>query len=101
MSFGDGIGDLKQALSAIVPASKPQATPRTDAANIDGRSVAEPGTQLDEASLSKAGGLIAQALGGSDVRTAKVTALQQAISNGSYSVTSSEVAGKIIQSLLD
>jgi negative regulator of flagellin synthesis FlgM len=101
MSFGDGIGDLKQALSALIPASKPQAPPRTEVASADGRSVTGSGTQADEASLSKAGGLIAQVFGGSDVRTAKVEALQQAIASGGYGVSSSEIAGKIIQSLLD
>ena len=42
----------------------------------------------------------AQALDGSDIRSAKVSALQQAIAAGSYSVSSSDVADKIIQSLL-
>lgn len=101
MSFGDGIGDLKQALSAVIPATKPPAAVRTEAARTDAKSVTGPGTQADEASLSKAGGLIAQAFGGSDVRTARVEALQQAIGTGSYRVSSSEIAGKIIQSLID
>lgn len=100
MSFGDGIGDLKQALSAMVPVTKPQTTPRADA-SVDGRSATPTETQTDEASLSKAGGLIAQIFGGSDVRTDKVAALQQSIGNGTYNVPSSEIAGKIIQSLLD
>jgi negative regulator of flagellin synthesis FlgM len=56
----------------------------------------------DQASLSTAGGLIAQAISGSnsDVRTDKVAALQQAIANGTYHVASSDVAGKIVDSLL-
>jgi negative regulator of flagellin synthesis FlgM len=99
MSFGDGIGNLKQALSAMVPTTKPQAV-RTDASTGEG-SLTPPETQTDEASLSKAGGLIAQVFSGSDVRTDKVVALQVAIRSGSYNVPSSEVAGKIIQSLLD
>jgi len=45
-------------------------------------------------------GLIAQALEGSDVRTEKVAALQESIANGSYNVSSSDVADKMIRSLL-
>ena len=100
MSFGDGIGDLKRTLGAITPATKPQATERTDASPSK-TLLAVKETRADEASLSEAGGLIAQIFGGSDVRTDKVAALQQAIGNGSYNVDSSVVAGKIIQSLLD
>lgn len=100
MSFGDGISDLKQALSAIIPATKPQAAARTEAtANGGPLKLQEP--QVDAANLSKAGGLAAQVFGSSDVRTEKIAALQQAIANGSYKVPSSEVAGKMIQSLLD
>jgi negative regulator of flagellin synthesis FlgM len=57
--------------------------------------------QTDHADLSAAGGLISKALEGTDVRTSKVEALQQAIASGSYHVSSSDVAGKMIQSLLD
>lgn len=103
MSFTNGIGDLKQVLSSITPA----ATTATQAqqiasvkANADNQtgSVREP--QADEARLSSTAGLIAQSLEGSDVRTAKVEALQQAIANGTYSVSSSDVADKMIQSML-
>ena len=44
---------------------------------------------------------MAQALEGSDTRSAKVASLQQAIAAGTYNVSSSDVADKIIQSLLD
>jgi flagellar biosynthesis anti-sigma factor FlgM len=45
--------------------------------------------------------LIAHALEGSDTRAEKVAALQQAIASGSYSVSSADVASKMIQSLLE
>jgi negative regulator of flagellin synthesis FlgM len=57
--------------------------------------------QTDQAVLSTAAGLIATSLAGSDVRTAKVEALQQAIASGNYNVSSSDVADKMIQSLLE
>ena len=54
--------------------------------------------KVDQANLSVAGGLAAQ--GGSDVRLDKVQALQQAIAAGTYHVSASDVAGKIVDSLL-
>jgi negative regulator of flagellin synthesis FlgM len=44
---------------------------------------------------------MAQALSGSDVRSSKVEALQKSIADGTYKVSSTDVADKIIQSLLD
>ncbi len=44
---------------------------------------------------------MSQALEISDVRSAKVAALQQAIASGSYKVSSSDVAEKMIDSLLE
>lgn len=100
MSFGDGIGDLKQALSAVVPAVKPRTVARAEH-TADGRSPKISESQTDAANVSKAGGLVAQVFGGTDVRTDKIAALQKAIADGSYKVPSSDVAGKIIQSLID
>ena len=54
----------------------------------------------DQANVSSTGGLVSQALNTSDVRTDKVAALQAAIANGSYNVSSSDVANKIVDSLL-
>jgi len=54
----------------------------------------------DGAKLSKTAGVIAQAFAGSDVRLAKVAALQQTIAAGTYSVSSSDVADKLMTALL-
>lgn len=97
MSFGNSIGDLKNVLSTLSPTSEVQATPRPE--NASSKPALSSETKADETSLSPASGLVAQALGGSDVRTAKVEALRQAIGNGSYQIPSSEVAGKVIESL--
>jgi flagellar biosynthesis anti-sigma factor FlgM len=83
----------------VLPASKPQAMPRVETKDTDNS--ADSTTQVDEASLSKASSLIAKTLELSDVRAAKVEALQQAIANGTYNVSSSAVADKIIQSLTE
>jgi negative regulator of flagellin synthesis FlgM len=103
MSYADGIGKVQQPLSPIAPT----ATARVQQVPTTGSEAKETGAsisnvaQTDHADLSAAGGLISKALEGSDVRTSKVEALQQAIASGSYHVSSSDVAGKMIQSLLD
>jgi len=50
--------------------------------------------------LSAAGGLVASAAAQSDVRLAKVAQLQQAIASGNYKVAASDVADKLVSSLL-
>jgi negative regulator of flagellin synthesis FlgM len=102
MSYTNGVGALQQGLSSITPA----ATPATESANTQNQSTAPVAKEgrvdhADQTNLSSASGVIAQALSGSDVRTNKVDALQQAIASGSYSVASSDVADKMIQSLLE
>lgn|ERR1700742_2392277 len=61
-------------------------------------------TQLDagsdRATLSAAASLAAAASPDSDVRMDKVSAIQQALATGSYSVPASEVAGKMIDQML-
>jgi negative regulator of flagellin synthesis FlgM len=97
MSFVGGVGSLQQevspagyseAVQTIVPTDK---TTEVAIANVQHGDLTE---------LSSTGGLVAQALGGSDVRAGKVASLQQAIADGSYNVSSADVADKIIQSLL-
>jgi len=99
MSSTNGIGDLKQALSAAVPATQAQSVQKQSHENNGPAPSSAP--QSDEATLSTTGGMIAQALQGSDVRTSKIEALQKAIASGSYNVSASDVADKMIQSLLD
>lgn len=97
MSYASGIGSLHQTINSIASAETKPATP---ANNPNGNGLIASGEHTDDANLSSAGGIVAQALEGSDVRTGKVAALQQAIGDGSYNVSSSDVAEKVIQSLL-
>ena len=103
MSYSSGIGSIQQAIDLIATS---EAKPVTPAAGPAGSASANEGTitnvgHADQTDLSSTSGIVAQALEGSDVRSTKVASLQQAIASGSYNVPSSDVADKIIQSLLD
>ncbi len=102
MSYASGINSLQQTINSITSSESKPATQIT--APDTGSRASEGSTagvaQVDQANLSSTGGLVAHALEGSDTRSAKVASLQQAIAAGTYSVSSSDVADKIIQSLL-
>lgn len=102
MSYTNGIGSLQQVLNSMTPATTQPASQAAELVNAPkpNQAAAAPAGQVDQASLSSTSGVIAHALEGSDVRTEKVAALQQAIASGSYSVSSSDVAGKMVDSLL-
>jgi flagellar biosynthesis anti-sigma factor FlgM len=58
-------------------------------------------TRTDGTSLSRLGNLLATAASSAnDVRTDKVAALKSAIDSGSYSVPASDVADKLINTML-
>jgi negative regulator of flagellin synthesis FlgM len=96
MSYSSGIGSPQQPVNAITPPETKPAIPAGPSSGvIDERPLASV-EHADQTNLSSA----ARALDGPDIRSAKVAALQQAIAAGSYSVSSSDVADKIIQSLL-
>jgi negative regulator of flagellin synthesis FlgM len=102
MSYASGIGSLQQTVNSITPS---EAKPAIQGGVSDSVTRASEGPianveQVDQTNLSSTGGLVAQALESSDTQSAKVASLQQAIAAGSYSVSSSDVADKIIQSLL-
>jgi negative regulator of flagellin synthesis FlgM len=98
MSYTDRIGGLKPTLNPVAGAT---GTQRSIPAKSAGKDPATPKPQTDDARLSAAGELITQTLGASDVRADRVEALQKAIASGNYSVSSAEVADKLIQSIMD
>jgi negative regulator of flagellin synthesis FlgM len=101
MSYTNGIGSLQQALSSIATvAAKPSAAADVPAGEAKSEASILSAERADQTELSAASGIMAQALEGSDTRSAKVAALQQAIASGNYNVSSSDVADKMIQSLL-
>ena len=102
MSYANGINSLQQTSNSVASA---EVKPATQVGAPDRVSKASDGStanvqQLDQTNLSSTGGLLAQAMEGSDTRAAKIASLQQAIAAGNYSVSSSDVADKIIESLL-
>lgn len=96
MSFVNNIGDRKQTPDVSIPVSETRARTK---ASVEESALSIDSTKTDEATLSAASGLIAQALGGSDVRSTKVETLRQSIADGTYSVPSIEVASKIMQTM--
>jgi negative regulator of flagellin synthesis FlgM len=103
MNYASGINTLQQAINSTTPIeAKPatQVNASDSVAKGSERALIANVEQVDQANVSSTGGLVAQALEGSDTRSAKVASLQQAIAAGTYSVSSSDVADKIIQSLL-
>jgi negative regulator of flagellin synthesis FlgM len=102
MSYNNGIGNLQQVLNSMTPATTQPASQAGEAAKAPKQHQAAlaRAEQADQTNLSSTSGVIAHALEGSDVRTEKVASLQQAIASGSYSVSSSDVADKIANSLL-
>lgn len=101
MSYTDGIGNLQQALASIASAEAKPAQKVADADAGAKQNVANGAAPADQAHLSTTGGLISRALENSDVRMEKVQALQQAIASGSYHVSSSDVADKLIKTLME
>jgi negative regulator of flagellin synthesis FlgM len=84
---------ISRATTAAIPASA-----RTEAATLT-PSGAVNVIASDSAKVSLAGAMLSQASTGSDVRFDKVAALQQSIGAGTYGVTSTNIAGKLIDSL--
>ena len=58
------------------------------------------GFDADRATLSSAGNEISQAASGEGVRGEKVAAVQSALAQGTYNVSASAVASKLIDSML-
>jgi negative regulator of flagellin synthesis FlgM len=101
MSYASGIGSLQRSINSITPSEAKSAIQASAPDSVINEQPVATVEHADQASLSSIGSLVAQALGSPDIRLAKVAPLQQAIATGSYNVLSSDVADKIIQSLLD
>jgi negative regulator of flagellin synthesis FlgM len=101
----DGISTLTQVLGSLSPsggvngAASVAETSRSSAEKTGNDGAGAP-SATDKTSVSSTGGLVAAALTTPDVRLDKVAALQTTIADGSYNVSSADVASKIVDSLL-
>jgi negative regulator of flagellin synthesis FlgM len=99
MSYTNSIGSANQ-LSTPMTTATTAPWSSTNIGTKSGNSASETnGLSDDQTSFSAAASLIGQPQGGSDVRSERVSALQQAISAGTYNISASDVADKLIQTL--
>ena len=97
MAGSNGIGSLQHLLGTL----DVEQTQRTGTSKAVAGIIPQGGaTVQDQAKVSAAGGLVAQATTGSDVRADRVAELQKAIASGTYHVSAQDVAGKIVDGLL-
>ena len=97
----DGINSLEKALGTLgIKESRATDAAKAATAQMAGRTGQAVHQNIDQASVSSAGGLVAQLANGPDVRTEKVAQLQAAIASGKYSVPASAVADKLVEHLL-
>jgi negative regulator of flagellin synthesis FlgM len=100
MNYTNGIGSAQQ-LSTLMTTAATAPRSQSNIAVQSGVSAPDTnGLSDDQTSFSAAASLIAQPSGESDVRSERISALQQAISAGTYNVSSSDVADKLIQTLV-
>jgi len=103
LSTINGIGSAQQlpeATEMSAPASSSRAL-RPDSRTAANAFESSTAAAADQTQWSAASGVMAQALAGSDVRSDKVAALQQAIAAGTYNVPAADVAAKVMGSLMD
>lgn len=103
MSISNGIGNLQGLSNPVTPASATVQTGKEE--QIKSSAAIAPGAAkrapvADQTVISSTSDLLTRALSGSDVRLEKIQPLQVAIAAGTYQVSSSDVADKIIGSLL-
>ena len=100
----ESISTLAKMLGDLNPTGKASSTEGLDATQASSQTSSSNQTVsrvvLDQATVSAAGGQVAQALTTSDVRMEKVAPLQAAIANGTYNVSASAVANKLLEHLL-
>ncbi|HEY0162752.1 MAG TPA: flagellar biosynthesis anti-sigma factor FlgM [Edaphobacter sp.] len=94
MSYPNAIGDWTQSMSTVVTSTATESRPYK---NLSETVFSSPSATQDKTNLSSTSELVARALEGSDVRFDKVNTLRESIANGSYYVSSSDLAEKMLQ----
>ena len=100
--YTNGIGGMPQQTGAAettgAAAASRAAKTESGSLRMNSASINSGGT--DGTKLSTTAGLITQAFASSDVRSAKVAAMQQSIAAGTYSISSLDIANKVMTALL-
>lgn len=89
-----------EALKAFLGVSAPASTRAPQVRSNEG-SGPQAALDGDQATLSRAGTEVSQSASMGGVRAEKVAAIQQALAAGTYSVPASEVASKVIDTMLE
>jgi len=100
MRTGNGISDVVQIQTGNVTRADETKPAHSKTREMTAKSANGSVPVEDETRLTAGGKLLANALNISDVRSAKVNALREAISSGNYSVPSSMVADKVFDSMI-
>jgi negative regulator of flagellin synthesis FlgM len=103
MSISNGIGNLQGLSNPVTPASATVQTGKEEqikSSTAQAPAAAKAAPVNDQAVISSTSDLLTRALNASDVRLDKIQPLQAAIAAGTYNVSSSDVADKLIGTLL-
>ena len=102
MTGMDGINSLQKTSGALQvnEATRVNGTAAAAAKAADQAATVPSSMGVDHASLSASGTIFAQQAATSDVRLTRVAEISRAISSGTYKVSASDLADKIIDSLL-
>jgi negative regulator of flagellin synthesis FlgM len=93
--------DIRSSLEGLKSLLGTQAATTVAAQQTRSSAAATNALGSDQATVSSAGSEVAQTMGDSDVRMDKVAIIQAALAAGSYDVSSSAVASKVVDSMLD
>ncbi|MGC1781843.1 MAG: flagellar biosynthesis anti-sigma factor FlgM [Acidobacteriaceae bacterium] len=96
----NSLPDLLRSQQTGSPAPAASSVPSSEAGGASSQATVPNGGKTDQADLSSSGLAAAQS-GMSDVRMDKVDSVRSAINDGTYQISAHDVAGKIIQNLLD
>ena len=92
--------DIRTDFQSLQHVSGDAAVARSERASEVAGSTNNPAPPADEAHLSSAAKMVTQTGSLPDVRAEKVASVQAALAAGTYNVSSSEVAGKLIDHML-
>jgi negative regulator of flagellin synthesis FlgM len=94
MDIRSSLEGLKSLLGTPAPAPSTAPSPKS------GATAGGSALNSDQATFSSAGSEVSQTAGGTEVRMDKVASIQAALEAGTYNVSASAVASKVVDSML-